>query len=345
MTSSNAAAYGIGKAIERKSTGEVTEMSTKEHKTIRNARVARQSVVTPALLLAFVFFTTAARGQEARVERGSGVTAPEADDVSEASKKLANPVSNVWALFTEFDLNFSDGNLNPSHQRVGGRMIFEPLLPIPLFGSEEREWKLITRPTIPFQFSQPIPTGPNKFDRKWGIGDIQVPLIISPTVKNWILGAGPTLLFPSATEKVFGRQQWGAGPAVVVGHYSEKVTMGLFPQYFFGTGSHNRSSGVADASYMNLIYFMYYNLPNAWQIGFSPTITWDRRATAGNRWNVPVGISVSKTARIGGMISKFELGFEYSVVSQDAFGQRAMVHLSVVPVIPSLIRKPLFGGR
>ena len=93
---------------------------------------------------------------------------------------------------------------------------------------------------------------------------------------------------------------------------------------------------------MNLLYFMYYNLPHAWQIGFSPTVTWDRRATAGNRWNVPVGIGISKTARIGGIISKFELGFEYSVVSEEAYGQRAMVKLNVTPVIPSLIRKPLF---
>jgi len=339
------AASSIGKAIERKRTGEVTEMSIKEHTTIRRARVGRRPVVAPALLLAFVFFTTAARGQEAPVEPGGGVTAPEAGDASETAKKLANPLSDVWALFTEFDLNFSDGNLNPGHPQAGGRTLFQPIVPIPLYGAGETEWKLITRPTIPFLFSQPIPIGPNKFDRKGGIGDIQVPLIISPPVKNWILGAGPTLLFPSATEKAFGRQQWGAGPAVVVGHYSEKVTMGVFPQYFVGIGSHNRSSGVADASYMNVLYFMYYNLPHAWQIGFSPTVTWDRRASAGNRWNVPVGVGVSKTARIGGMIAKFELGFEYSVVSEDAFGQRAMVKLNVTPVIPSLIRKPLFGGR
>jgi len=345
MDSSKAAASRIGKAIERKRTGEETEMSTKEHTTIRRARAGRHSVVPAALLLAFVFFTTGARGQEARVEPGDGVTAPESGDAAETARKLANPLSNVWALFTEFDLPLSDGNLNSGHPRVGGRMLFQPILPIPLFGSEEKEWQLITRPTIPFLFSQPIPTGPNKFDRKGGIGDIQVPLIISPPVKNWILGAGPTLLFPSATEKAFGRQQWGAGPAVVVGHYSEKVTMGVFPQYFVGIGSHNRSSGVADASYMNVLYFMYYNLPNAWQIGFSPTVTWDRRASAGNRWNVPVGIGVSKTARIGGMISKFELDFEYSVVSEDAFGQRAMVKLILTPVIPSLLHKPLFRGR
>lgn len=90
---------------------------------------------------------------------------------------------------------------------------------------------------------------------------------------------------------------------------------------------------------------MYYNLPNAWQVGFSPTITYDRQASADNKWNVPIGVSVSKTTRVGHMITKFELGVEYSVVRQDAFGQRATIKLSVIPVIPSLIRKPLFGAR
>ena len=45
------------------------------------------------------------------------------------------------------------------------------------------------------------------------------------------------------------------------------------------------------------------------------------------------------------MIAKFELGFEYSVLSEDTYGQRAMVKLNITPVIPSLIRKPLFRGR
>jgi hypothetical protein len=334
---------GIDKVIAR--TGAVVEMTTKERISIRSARAGRQPFVALALLLGHVFFTTAARGQEAHVQPGGGVTAPEAGDVSETGKKLANPLSNVWALFTEFDFNFSDGTLNPGGQRAGGRTLFQPILPIPLFGSEDKEWKLITRPTIPFLSSQPIPSGRNGFDRKGGLGDIQVPMIISPTVNNWILGAGPTWLFPTATDKAFGRQQWGAGPAVVVGHYTEKVTLGVFPQYFFGIRSRGRSRDGADASYMNLLYFMYYNLPHAWQIGFSPTVTYDRRASFGNRWNVPIGVGVSKTTRMGGLISKFELGFEYSVVSEDGFGQRGMVKLNVIPVIPSLIRKPLFAGK
>jgi hypothetical protein len=108
---------------------------------------------------------------------------------------LPNPLSNVWALFTEFDFNFSDGNLNPGGQRAGGRTLFQPILPIPLFGSEDKEWRLITRPTIPFLSSQPIPSARSRFDRKGGLGDIQVPMIISPTVSNWILGADPRGFF------------------------------------------------------------------------------------------------------------------------------------------------------
>lgn len=322
------------------------EVDTKEHTAIRSARVWWQPVVASALLLAFVFFATATRGEEPPVQPGGGVTAPEHGDVAETGKKLSNPVSDVWALFTEFDLTFSDGNLNSGHEQVGGRMIFQPILPIPLYGTGEKQWRFITRPTIPILFSQPIPTGLDMFDHKGGLGDIQVPMIISPPAKNWILGAGPTWLFPTSTEDAFGRRQWGVGPAVVVGYYTEKVIMGVFPQYFFGIGSRgDRPSDVPDASYLNMLYFLYYNLPNAWQIGFSPTITYDHRAGSGNKWNVPVGLAVAKTTLIGGMPVKFELGIEYSVVSQDAFGQRALIKLNVIPVIPSLIRKPLFGGR
>jgi hypothetical protein len=311
------AASGIGKATA-----------------IRSARVGWRPVVVPALLLAVAI--SAAHGQQPPAQPS---------DVAETGKKLANPLSEIWALFTEFDLTFSDGNVNSGHAQVGGRMIFQPILPIPFYGTGEKQWRLITRPTIPALFSQPIPTGLDVFDHKVGLGDTQVPLVISPPTKNWILGAGPTWLFPTSTDDAFGRQQWGVGPAVVVGYYTKAVTLGVFPQYFFGIGSSGGPTNVPHASYLNLLYFLFYNLPNAWQIGFDPTITYDHRASPGNKWNVPIGVDVLKTTRIFGITTKFVLGVEYSVVSQDAFGQRAQLKFSMIPVIPSLIRKPLLGGR
>jgi hypothetical protein len=41
---------------------------------------------------------------------------------------------------------------------------------------------------------------------------------------------------------------------------------------------------------------------------------------------------------------KFQFGVEYSVVSQDDFGKRALIKLNIIPVIGGLIQNPTFGG-
>jgi hypothetical protein len=263
-------------------------------------------------------------------------------DLSEISKELTNPVSNVWSMNTEFDSYFSDGDLNKGGSEVGGRMIFQPVLPFPLYG-QERQWKLITRPTIPALFSQPLPKGFNDFANLGGLGDMQLPLLVSPPTGNWLLGVGPTLLLPTATRTEFGRQQVGAGPALIVGYKAKDWIGGVFPQYTWRVGGWN-GKDKPDASYLSLLYFFAYSLPDAWQIGFNPTINYDAKATSGNRWNVPVGLFVSKTTKVGKMPVKYVLSIEYSVASQYAFGQRAQVKLSIVPVIPSLVKKAIFGG-
>ena len=54
---------------------------------------------------------------------------------------------------------------------------------------------------------------------------------------------------------------------------------------------------------------------------------------------------VTKTTLVGKMPVKFQFGVEYSVVSQDAYGERAKLVLEVIPVIPALIRRSLLGGK
>jgi hypothetical protein len=136
---------------------------------------------------------------------------PEHGDLSEIGAKLSNPVSNVWALFTEFDLNFSNGDLNQGDAKPGSRMLFQPVLPIPLFGEGDEQWKLITRPSVPILFSQPVPDGFDKFNYRGGLGDIQLPMLITPPTGNLLFGVGATGLFDSATVDDFGRDQWEGG--------------------------------------------------------------------------------------------------------------------------------------
>jgi hypothetical protein len=88
-----------------------------------------------------------------------------------------------------------------------------------------------------------------------------------------------------------------------------------------------------------------YNLPNAWTVGTNPTITYDHTVARSNRWNVPVGPQIGKTTMLGKMHVNFRLAAYYSVVHQDLFGQRWQVTLNVIPVIPSLIKRPILGGE
>jgi hypothetical protein len=59
---------------------------------------------------------------------------------------------------------------------------------------------------------------------------------------------------------------------------------------------------------------------------------------------VPVGLFVAKTTKIGKIPVKILVSLEYSVVSQDAFGQRAQIKVDIVPVVPSLVKNAIFGG-
>lgn len=263
--------------------------------------------------------------------------------LAEVGAKLSNPVSDVWALFTEFDLFFSDGDLNRGDSKIGGRMLFQPVMPIPLYGIGENAWKLITRPTIPVLFSQPVPKGFDEFNNLGGLGDITLPMLVSPPSGNWLLGLGPAWLFPTSTQKEFGRQQWGVGPAAVLGYKTKEWIAFVFPQYYWGIGGAGQDKDTPDASYLSMLYGFFYNLPNGWQVGTNPTISYDHKASSGNKWNVPVGVTVSKMAKIGDVPVKFQLGIEYSVVKQNDFGQVAQIKLNIIPVIPSLIKNPLFG--
>ena len=303
-----------------------------------------QSMVT-LLLVAILPMAASAHDPDA--------TAPPAHDVgkehgslAEIGHKLSDPTSNVWALFTEFDLTFSDGDVNNGNAKIGGDMNFQPILPIPLYGEGKDQWKVIVRPSVPIIFSNPVPRKVfDSFHHIGGIGDSILPLLVNRPAGNWILGLGPTFLFPTATNDALGREQFGLGPAGVFGWKNKHTTVGIFPQYFFKIGSIDNQANKPNASFGELLYFAYWNLADAWQVGMNPVITYNNKATSGNKWNVPIGLLVTKTTAVGKRPVKFQFGFEYSVVSEDDFGKRFMIKFNVIPVIQGLVKNPIFGGK
>ncbi len=116
-----------------------------------------------------------------------GADAPsEHSDLAEVGAKLSNPVSDIWALFTQFSLTFNDGDGNTGDPEVGFSVTFQPILSVPFY----RKSKLIIRPTIPILFGQPVPQGFNDFDQKTGFADTLRPRVLSPPAGHWLLGLG-----------------------------------------------------------------------------------------------------------------------------------------------------------
>jgi hypothetical protein len=289
--------------------------------------------------------TPAAGGAAKAPAAPGGGIGSEHGSLAEVGAKLANPLSNVWALFTQFGFTSADGDANLGDEQFSGNVLFQPIMPIPLFGKGKDAWKIIMRPTVPFLMGGPVPAGFDDFGHKTGLGDTLLPLPIAwPAGNNWLLALGPTFTLPTSTVTAFGRQQWAAGPTGVIGYKTKNLLAVVFPQYFFGIGSRGDQGKKPDASYMEMLYSIVYNLPDAWQVGMNPTINYDNKAEKRNRWNVPVGMMAAKTTKIWNRPVKFQFGVEYSVVSQDAFGQRVLIKLNIIPVIQSLIKDPLLGG-
>lgn len=153
-------------------------------------------------------------------------------------------------------------------------------------------------------------------------------------------GVGPTLVFPTSTDDALGGQQWEIGPALIAVYKTKKITAGVFPQYWWSYAA--RDSDLPSTSHGSFLYFFFYSLPEAWEIGLNPTINYNDKASSGNKWNVPIGLTVAKMTRVGKQPVKFQFGVEYSVVNEDDYGKRALIKLSIIPVIPPLIKNPLF---
>jgi hypothetical protein len=175
--------------------------------------------VRQQLWLALLFFVTLCFVPVAALAEDSGT---EHGRMSDLGAKLSDPTSDVWALFTEFDFSWSRGDLSDDDYKFGTDMIFQPVMPFHL----TKDMKLLTRPTVPTGLK---PGGTAKFDDKGGLGDISMPLLFSPVPKpgqTFSVGFGPTLQFPTHSQKELSTKTWEAGPAAVVTYKTKKSTMG-----------------------------------------------------------------------------------------------------------------------
>jgi len=138
-------------------------------------------------------------------------TAAENDSAAEASKQAANPLASVWLM--QFQQNNSWlGMPANGGNRVQSNLQFQPLMSVKLTD----DWSLVTRPVLQLFNATPSQDQAGQSNRVTGFGDTAVALALSPghrLVGNWLLAAGPTFIFPTATDSRIGQDKWQVGQA------------------------------------------------------------------------------------------------------------------------------------
>jgi hypothetical protein len=254
----------------------------------------------------------------------------EEESASELNRKLTNPVSSIWSIsnqFNNFELNNGQWNNNWN---------FQPVMPVGL----TKDWNLITRPVMPFYNIVPHETSPGEFARDAGLGDLTLLELLSPANSgNWVLGAGPTAIFPTATSHFTGQGKWQLGPSVVAGYLTKEFFIGVFPQQWWSIGGEH---GRPDTNQMNLQPIATIFFGEGWSIGYSGNILADWTAPSEDVWTVPVGLGLGKVVKLGRLPVKIQLAVQYMPVHPRISGQEWNVQVQITPVIPKLVKGVLF---
>jgi hypothetical protein len=252
------------------------------------------------------------------------------ESASELNRKLTNPVSSIWSIsnqFNNFELNNGQWNNN---------WLFQPVLPVSL----TKDWNLVTRPVMPFYNIVPHETAPNQFARDTGLGDLTLLELLSPANSgNWVLGAGPTAIFPTATSHFTGQGKWQLGPSVVFGYLTKQYFIGVFPQQWWSIGGEH---GRPNTNQMNLQPIAAIFFGEGWNVFYSGNILADWTAPSPDVWTVPIGLGLGKVVKFGRLPVKFTLAVQYIPVHPRISGQEWNVQVQITPVLPKLIKGTLF---
>jgi hypothetical protein len=187
--------------------------------------------------------------------------------------------------------------------------------------------------------SVPHPTATGGSKRTTAFGDMILATVFSPAhTEPWIFGVGPTWVFPTAGSDFTGQGKWQVGPAVGGGYITDKFMIAALAQQwwsFAGDADRKRTNQ------LNLMPLIYRFFGDGWSIGYSGNILADWKASGGNVWTVPLGLSVGKVVIFGRLPVQVQIGGQY-FVERPEFGPKWNVQLQVTPVIPRLIKKTLF---
>jgi hypothetical protein len=238
-----------------------------------------RSILAPFFFIALLILTQAA------------ASAAESDE--ELAKKTQNPVANLISV--PFQSNW-DFNIGPKEDKSNYLLNIQPVIPVSL----NADYNLIIRTILPVKANEsPVSTA--------GLGDTVQSFFFSPKepVNGWIIGAGPALLYPTATEATLGGRKWGAGPTAVFLQQKDGWTYGFLGNHLWSyTGNSERRS--VNSTFLQP--FLSFTTKTYTTFGINTESTYDWTT---EQWTVPVNATISQLLKVGGQPLQLQLGYRY----------------------------------
>ena len=270
------------------------------------------------LLLAVFTSVIAARAQ------ATNTAAIQRDSEADLAKKLSNPVAALISVPIQNNWDFGIGPANAMKYTVN----IQPVIPIGI----SDDWNLIIRTIMPVIYQEALvnnPAAPASLrESHAGLGDITQSFFFSPKepVGGWILGAGPVLYYPTASQSDLGAGKYGAGPTIVALQQKDGFTYGVLANHiwsFAGWGPQNVNSTYIQPflSYTTKTY----TTPS---INTESTYNWQS-----GQWTVPINVGIQQLVKIGKMPIAFQIGYRY-YAQRPAYGPDWGLRFAVTFLFP-----------
>lgn len=216
-----------------------------------------------------------------------------AEDEAELAKKLQNPIASLISVPLKLNWDTGIGPKNVDSYVLN----IQPVVPV----SISEDTNLIVRTIIPIIKTEAPVSG---LDSESGLGDVLQSFFFSPknpTKSGWIWGAGPALLYPSASNDAIGGEKWGAGPTAVVLKQDKGWTYGALGNHVWSFAGNDQRNDISATFIQPFLSFTTKKF-TTFGINTESTYDWEHR-----KWTVPINLSIGQLIKFGAQPISFQL--------------------------------------